>query len=803
MKRILILLLLVPLFLTNAVAQHRIPVPLNFDEGWRFFRGGMQGAEQPAFNDSAWRKVDLPHDYSIEDRPGTHSPFDPAAISQISGGFTTGGTAWYRKTFKLAVQARAKRILIRFDGVYMNATVYVNGHYIDTHPYGYTSFSYDITSSVKTGDNLIAVEVKNEGQNSRWYSGSGIYRHVWLETPDPVHIRHQFITSPDANSRLAHVLVKTLLINESRKNTTVRVLTRLTFLKGRPVSQAESHVELPAGKEAELRQVLDVKAPHLWSCNSPALYETTTDLFIGDSLIYSNTTSTGIRTLSFDQASGFRLNGNVLKLQGGCVHNDNGPLGARAYDRAEERKIGLLKASGFNAIRCSHNPPSPAFLDACDRLGMLVMDEAFDMWTVGKNPYDYHLYFADWAHRDIESMVLRDRNHPSIILWSIGNEIPEKAEASGAAIAERLKGYIKELDSTRPVTSAVNDLRPDKDRFFSMLDIAGYNYAAGGDHLQPDLYASDHLRLPGRMMLGTESYPREAFASWMSVLDHPYVLGDFVWTAWDYLGEAGIGWIGYPQNGNSFPWNLAFTGDLDICGWKRPQSYYRDVLWKKDQLSVFVVPPVPSFKNNPLKSSWAKWDWDDVVAEWNWKGYEHQPLDVQVYSTFESVELFLNKRSLGKKEVNKSTRFIASWKVAYQAGELKAIGYKKGKIAGTSILQTAGAPQAIRLSADRSELHAGVQDLAYITVELTDSQGIRDPRAELPVKFSLSGDAEIIGIGNANPLSTESYQQSSRTTWKGRCLVIIKAGKIPGKVSLNAGVPGLKPAVLELTMAAN
>lgn len=804
MKRILILFLFISVFFSYAQGQQVSGDILNFDEGWRFYRGGMQGAEQPAFNDAGWRKVELPHDYSIEDRPGTRSPFDPAAISQISGGFTTGGTAWYRKTFKLPLSTRKKRILIRFDGVYMNATVYVNGQYINTHPYGYTSFSYDITKSLQPGaSNLIAVEVKNEGQNSRWYAGSGIYRHVWLETVNELHIGPQFITSPVADSHLAHVILKTLLVNKSNINASMHLVTRFKTPAGLLAGKAEQSLELAAGKEIEIVQELKIPDPQLWSCDAPALYQAVTDLYKGDSLISTRITFTGIRTISFDAVNGFKLNGKSLKLRGGCIHHDNGMLGARAYDRAEERKVELLKANGFNAIRCSHNPPSPAFLDACDRLGMLVMDEAFDMWNLGKNPYDYHLYFGDWARRDIESMVLRDRNHPSIIIWSIGNEIPEKADASGAATAILLKGYIKALDSTRPVTSAVNDLRPDKDTFFSILDVAGYNYAAGGDHLQPDLYASDHLRLPGRIMLGTESYPQEAFASWMSVLDHPYVLGDFVWTAWDYLGEAGIGWIGYPQYGNSFPWNLAFTGDLDICGWKRPQSYYRDALWKEGQLSVFVVPPKPSFKSNPIKSSWAKWDWADVVAEWNWKGYENKPLEVVVYSSLDSVELFLNNRSLGKREVNRSTRYMAAWKVAYEAGELKAIGYKSGHKAAVSVLQTAGTPVSIRLKADRSLLHAGIQDLSYITAELVDARGVRNPGAELPVTFSLTGDAELVGIGNANPLSLESYQQSSRKTWKGRCLLVIKAGKKPGKIILTARVPGVRTAAITLAIAGN
>ena len=324
-------------------------------------------------------------------------------------------------------------------------------------------------------------------------------------------------------------------------------------------------------------------------------------------------------------------------------------MGSRAYDRAEERRVELLKASGFNAIRCSHNPPSVAFLDACDRLGMLVIDESFDMWNEGKIRMIIICYFNDWWKKDIESMVLRDRNHPSVIMWSIGNEIPNRQKPEVVELAKIVGDYIRKLDPTRPVTSAVNDLKPDKDPYFSTLDIAGYNYASGGDHNQQDIYETDHERVPERVMIGTESYPLEAFASWMDVMDHPFVIGDFVWTAFDYIGEASIGWRGYLQKQDFFPWNLAYCGDMDICGWKRAQSYYRDVLWKEDQLSVWVTPPQPSFETNPERQSWSKWHWSDAVDDWNWKGYEGRTMEVNVYSSCEQVELFLNGKSFRAK----------------------------------------------------------------------------------------------------------------------------------------------------------
>src|SRR5206468_4494837 len=348
-------------------------------------------------------------------------------------------------------------------------------------------------------------------------------------------------------------------------------------------------------------------------------------------------TKFGIRTITYDNVKGLMLNNEPVKLKGGCYHNDNGPLGSKSFDRAEERRVELMKATGFNAIRCSHNPPAPAFLNACDRLGMMVIDEAFDMWQDPKNPFDYHLYFNQWWKKDMESMILRDRNHASIIMWSIGNEILNRDKTEVVETAKMLVDFTHSLDKTRWITSAVNDVKEDKDPYFQLLDVAGYNYAV-------NKYESDHLRKPSRIMMATESYALEAFDYWMAVKDHPYVIGDFIWTGFDYIGEASIGWRGYWQEKNFYPWNLAYCGDIDICGWKRPQSFYRDVLWKPNQLSLFVKPLVPSFEPNPNIEVWSKWNWYDAVASWNWPGNENKPMDVTVYSSCDEVELFLNNR---------------------------------------------------------------------------------------------------------------------------------------------------------------
>ncbi len=772
---------------------------INFDDDWTFHLGGAQGAEQNNFDDSKWRKIDLPHDWSIEDLKGTQSPFNPDAITQVSGGFTTGGTGWYRKKFKLAPAQKGKKVQIWFEGVYMNSDVWINGQHLDNHPYGYTSFVFDVTKYIQfDGENIIAVEVKNEGQNSRWYAGSGIYRHVWLQTLQPVHIVNNatFISTPEVTAASAKINCKTIVVNETDKAETITINTKYTNAAGAVVVNAADQQQLiTAGKTASFSADVVLKNPELWSCETPFLYNVITTLYNNGKLLSTDTNQFGIRKISFDVSNGFQLNGTTMKLKGGCFHNDNGPLGARAYDRAEERKVELLKASGYNSIRCSHNPPSPAFLDACDRLGMLVIDETFDMWNYGKNPYDYHLYFKDWWKKDVESMVARDRNHPSIIMWSIGNEIPERGNAEGVATAKAIADFVKSLDASRAITSAINGLNADKDPYFAQLDVAGYNYAAGGDHLKKSIYEDDHARLPGRIMYGSESYPLEAFGSWMDVVDHPYVIGDFVWTAFDYIGEASIGWLGYFQKQNFYPWNLAYCGDIDICGWKRPQSYYRDALWNDNQLSIFVTPPVPSFEQNPNRESWSKWHWLDAVSNWNWEGYQSKPIEVNIYSSCAQAELFLNGKSLGKKLTNRSSKFMAHWQVPYQPGELKAVGYNaKNKVVTSAMLATAATPVSLQLTADKKIIKANNQDLVYITVELKDANGIRNPLAENLVKFEIEGPGTIAGVGNANPRSLESYQLSERKAWQGRCMVIVKVGKSSGEIKLKATAEGMNTA---------
>ncbi len=783
--------------LTNVNGQLRTTL---FDENWKFHKGGFQGAERINLDDSQWRTLDLPHDWSIEDLPEPKSPFRPDAISSVSGGFTTGGTGWYRKRFSVTADQKNKETFIEFDGVYMNSEIWLNEKKLGSHPYGYTSFFFDISDQLKYGEeNVIAVKVMNEGENSRWYSGSGIYRHVWLTILNPIHVN---IWGTSVTSKVlpagAQINIKSSVKNESGQPGEVMVINSIKDNKDRLITKTQSTQPIGANASIDFNSECLIVKPELWSVETPTLYTAVTDVYLNNKLTDHIETKFGIRTISFDAINGFQLNGKTTKLKGGCVHHDNGPLGAAAFDRAEERKIQLLKESGYNALRCSHNPPSPAFLNACDRLGILVIDETFDMWNNPKNPYDYSLFFDKWWQRDVSSMVLRDRNHPSVILWSIGNEIPAMEDEETISIAKRIANYVHQLDPTRPVTAAVNGLSPKKDPFFATLDVAGYNYAAGGDHLQKNIYALDHERVPARVMFGSETYPLDSFDSWKMVEDNSWVVGDFVWTAFDYIGEASIGWRGYWMDQTFYPWNLAYCGDIDICGWKRPQSFYRDAIWKDDQLSIFVKPVKSSFEMNPNQMFWSRWHSDDVVSSWNWEGYENTPFEVNVYSSCESVELFLNGKTLGRKAINRSTKYKGVWMVPYHSGELKAVGYSGTKKVTEAILRSAGRPVKMILTADRTVLSAGGQDLSYINVELVDENGIRNPTAEDLIEFEIEGQGSIAGVGNGNPTSIESYQRPQRKAWQGRCLVIIRSGKSAGETKIKAIAKGLLPAVISI-----
>jgi beta-galactosidase len=485
-------------------------------------------------------------------------------------------------------------------------------------------------------------------------------------------------------------------------------------------------------------------------------------------------------------------------MAGGCVHHDHGPLGAAAFDRAEERRVEILKESGFTAIRTAHNPPSPAFLDACDRLGVLVMDEAFDCWSRGKNPSDYSVAFQDWWQRDIDSMVLRDRNHPSVAMWSIGNEIPERGEPLGAQEAKMLADYLRGLDRTRPVTSALNFVFKwtDTDGFYSALDIGGYNYNLAS-------HAADHKRVPSRVMACTESFPQATFDDWAMVADFPYIVGNFVWTAIDYLGESGLGRAtlrdakdtsreGY---GAPYPCHGADCGDIDICGSRKAIAHYRNIVWDRgEKLYLGVRQPVPEDK----KMSVTRWGVWPVYASWTWPGMQGKPLDVEIYSRAETVRLYLDDKPIGEKPTTRAERFTANFSVPYAPGVLKAVAVAGGKPVAEAVLRTAGEPAGVRLTADRTSLRANGQDLSFVTVEAVDGHGQPDPNAEHQVTFSLKGPGAIAAVGSGDMTSEDPYRSDRRKLFHGKALVVVRTSRTAGALILTASAPGLKGHSIQL-----
>jgi beta-galactosidase len=575
--------------------------------------------------------------------------------------------------------------------------------------------------------------------------------------------------------------------NGRNAETAIALRIKLRGPTGRTLQTGETNVQVAAGGHIDVPLALEVESPPLWSLDSPVLCQAEVELLVGGKPVDATAAAFGIREIKFSVENGFTLNGAPVKLRGGCMHHDNGPLGSAAIDRAEERRVEVMKASGYNAIRTSHNPPSSAFLDACDRLGVLVLDEAFDCWEHTKNPNDYGNYFKDWWQRDLDSMILRDRNHPSVILWSIGNEINERAEESGYVIARQLSDEVRRLDPTRPVTEAICGFwdHPgrkwsDTEKAFSFLDVGGYNYQVGE-------YERDHQKFPNRIMVGTESYPRDIADLWRVVEKDPWVLGDFVWTGMDYLGEAGVGAARVTNERGVF--FDSYCGDLDICGFKKAPSYYRDVVWGRSELEVFVHRPLPEGRRESVSG----WGWPDELPSWTWPGNESQPMQVAVYSRCDTVRLELNGREIAVKQIN-GGRLTARFEVPYAAGELKAVGLKNGKKVATKVLRTAGPAKKVRLTVDRSTIRADRNDLAYVTVEITDASGNPLSDATDLVRFTLNGPGELAGVGSGAPNVMESFRQPRHTAFHGRCLAILRPLGAAGKLALRAEADGLSAA---------
>ncbi len=771
-----------------------------FDETWRFLQGDPPSAATTNYDDRSWRALDLPHDWSIE---GKFSPHNPPGGG---GGYLPAGIGWYRKTFTVPSVWTGKRVSIYFEGVYMNAEVFLNGRTLGVHPYGYTGFWYDLTPLVDFGkDNVIAVRVDNSRQmNSRWYSGSGIYRHVWLCVTDPVHIGvwGVGITTPEVLPEVATVKVRTLLLNEG--DVPHSIVLKTVVRDANAISRGEDQVRVDLGARSEktVEQTLRLLTPSLWTPEGPHLYQAHVRVLRDGAVIDETRTTFGVRSIAYSVENGFQLNGKTVKLNGGCVHHDNGCLGAAAFDRAEERRVELLKSAGFNAIRTSHNPPSTAFLDACDRLGLMVIDEAFDGWKEGKTPYDYAVVFNDWWQRDVEAMVLRDRNHPSIIMWSTGNEIIERKKSEAIETATMLAHCVRTHDPSRPVTSAMTTWDKEwemYDSLFAVHDIAGYNYQL---HRAP----GDHERVPGRIIVQTESFPRDAYANWRMVQDHPYIIGDFVWTALDYLGESGIGrWYytgdvpGEHWEANMFPWHAASCGDIDLTGWRRPISHYRNLLntgTEKLYMAVREPDPEPLHIKETLWSVWPTWE------SWTWPGHEGKDLQVEVYSRYPKVRLYLNTKLIGEQSTAEEHQYKATFSVPYASGVLQAAGVADSNEVEHITLRTANRAARISLHPDRRIITADGQDLSFVEITINDESGTPQPNAQNRLQFDVTGPGVLAGVGNADTKDLDQYVGTTRRVWHGRALAVIRSTRHTGSITLTARSPGLPEASVTITAKA-
>lgn len=816
-----------PRGLVNRIAVNSFVPPENserfrlFDDGWKFAKNNDINAFRPDYDDHSWRILDLPHDWSIEDLPtaeGVIGPFSknspgeatsgdinvPAAYlfcnSGASIGYTMGGIGWYRKTFKLTKTDIGKKITLYFDGVYMESDVWVNGHHLGFHPNGYTPFYYDLTPWLNTAEqeNVIAVKVKNLGVNSRWYSGSGIYRHVWLRVTDPLNIPvwGVYVTTPEATKNQATVLSEVSIDNHSGINREVVVRNTIFNQKGDKIATKEEVSSVQVLKQNKIQTTLQVTKPELWSPETPSLYTLKTELLSEGKVIDEVKTKFGIRSLHFSAKQGFLLNGNKVLLKGGCIHHDNGILGSATFNRAEQRKLEILKANGFNAVRTSHNPPSQQFLDACDRLGIMVIDEAFDMWEVPKTPNDYSRFFKDWAEKDLRSMVYRDRNHPSIIIWSFGNEIYERAEPRGVEIAKKMIGTIKSLDTTRPVTQGVCKFWEYKDRnwqetaaAFEHLDIGGYNY-------EWERYENEHKLYQDRIMVGTESFPNEAYENWQMVKEKPYVIGDFVWTGMDYLGEPGVGQSVLDSLVRVWPWFNAYTGDIDILGFKKPQSFYRDVVWGRSQMEMAVETPAPKGHKWVI----SMWGWRNEYPDWNWSGEKGKEMDVYVYSPCKEVRLELNGKLIDKKFADATSKYTFHFKVPFEPGKLTAVGLNDNREIVRKSIKTTGSPYKIRLTAERDQVFADKNDLAYLTAELVDADGNLVYDSSAMIRFEVSGEAKLIGIGNGSPTQMGSFKTDSCLTNHGRCMIILRPTGKPGSVTVKATAAQMLPGTSKVKL---
>jgi len=753
----------------------------SFDSDWCFQRGELDGADKIEFDDSAWRTLDVPHDWSIE------GPFDKDNPTRGSGGFLPAGIGWYREHFTLPTNDSNRRVFIEFDGVMANSDVWINGFHLGRRPYGYVSFSYELTGHLnfENKPNVLTVRADNSGQPaSRWYSGAGIYRHVRLVITGPVHVPQwgTFVTTPKINDQEASVHVSSAIINQDNKPHVFSIQTRIIAPTGEVFARSETpNRKIEPGESLNIERNLTVRNPRRWDLAHPYMYqlvttvrETSPDQEIS---VDEETTPFGIREFKFDADTGFWLNGRNFKLKGVCIHHDGGAFGAAVPLRVWERRLEILRELGVNAIRTAHNPPSPEFLDLCDRMGFIVMDEMFDCWTVAKNPHDYHLYFKDWSIIDTRDTVRRDRNHPSIVVYSAGNEIHDtpKPEIAKPILASLVAAFHAE-DPSRPVTQAL--FRPNVSHDYDngladLLDVVGQNY-------REDEILAAHKQKPARKILGTEN--RHDRPVWLALRDNRPYAGQFLWTGIDYLGEAPA----WPIVGHG-------SGLIDRTGRIRPLGFQRQSWWS-DKPMVFITrrvaptalsPTDPGYQPDPQRRQQQV-----LFPDWTPNSIGSHNENVEIYSNCETVELFLNDKSLGSKSLpaDASPR---NWEVPFAAGVIKAVASNGGRIVATHELRTAGAPARILLSSDRERITNSYDDVSHVTVRVVDRSGVPVPGADSLIQFTVSGPGVIAAVDNGDNASHELFQTNSRHAFQGECIAMIKAKAPAGRIILTATSPGL------------
>jgi beta-galactosidase len=746
---------------------------VSFDATWKFHMGDVTAAQATTFDDTAWTSLDVPHDWSIS------LPFNQNSLAGAGGGYLDGGVGWYRKTFSLPASSSAQKVLVQFDGVYMDSTVWLNGTQVCARPYGFSSFECDLTKSAAFGSqNVLAVRVNNQLPSSRWYSGSGIYRHVWLKTVNPVRVAYTGtqVTTPQVSSTSATVNIAVTVQNDATSDASVTVASSVRNAAGVEVGTASSTAKsVTAGKTADVAQTVTLSNPALWSPSTPALYSVLTTVSVGGAVVDTYVTPFGVRSFAFDASTGFSLNGVKMKLNGVCLHHDLGSLGAAVNYRAIEKRLQLLKDMGVNAIRTSHNPPAPELLEIADRLGFLVMDEAFDTWYGAKVTYDYARFFKQWANIDISDMVARDRNHPGIVIWSIGNEV---AQTSDSATVTQLMNAVKTKDTTRPIGQALAAWAAADTPAVGLEDVVGINYA-------PDRYDSIHTAHPSWKMFASESssalrsrgiynnnnnqcssyddnaagWGATAEASWTNVNTRAWIAGEFIWTGVDYIGE---------PTPYTWPSKSSYFGAIDTADFPKDVFYFYQSKWNASGPTMVHVVPM----------NWTNWTAGQAVK-------------VMVYTNADSVELFLNGKSQGSKTMTASTGHL-QWSVPFATGTLEAKATKGGAVVASDTVQTAGAAASLALKVDRASIAADGQDLAFIEADVVDAQGVVVPQASNAITFTVSGPGALVGVDNGNSVSHDSYKGSSISAFSGKALAIVRATKTAGTITLTATSGTLK-----------